>query len=134
MKMQVETNISYFWFWCQSMERVGKWGSVVRLKFICLNPGLERLFSAISRFECRLCGKTLIAPWSYNTKQKLQLIRLYWNIRAPASRWFYYKRLLWNFKYYLVQIKKVSYWLTSKQLMSNQVSVCRDMRFLLAFP
>ena len=40
---------------------------------------------------------------------------LYWNIRASASRWFYYKILLWNFKYYRMQIKKVSYWLTSKQ-------------------
>ena len=56
------------------------------------------------------------------------------NIHASASRWFYYKTLLWNFKYYRLQIKKVSYWLTSNQSMSNHVSLCQDMRFLLALP
>ena len=56
------------------------------------------------------------------------------SIETTTSRWFYYKILLWNFKYYHVQIKKVSYWLTSKQSVSNHVSLCQDMRFLLAFP
>ena len=37
------------------------WGSVLRLEFLCLNPGLERFFSSISKFKCGLCGKTLIA-------------------------------------------------------------------------
>ena len=54
--------------------------------------------------------------------------------RASASRWFYYKILLWDFKYYCVQIKKVSYCFTSKQSVSNHVSPWPDMRFLLAFP
>ena len=72
--------------------------------------------------------------WRYNTKQEQQLIDLYWNICASASRWFYYKTALWNFKYCRVQIEKVSYWLSSKQVMSNYVSLCQDMRFLLAFP
>ena len=35
-------------------------------------------------------------------------------------------------KYCREQIEKVSYWLTSKQSMSNHVSLCQDMRFLLA--
>ena len=71
---------------------------------------------------------TCIKAWSYNTKQEQQLIDLYQNIRAPASRWFYYKILFWSFKYYCVQIKKVSYWLTSKQSVSNHVSLCQDTR------
>ena len=37
------------------------------------------------------------------------------------------------FKYYLVHIRKVSYWLNSKQSVSSYVSLCQDMRFLLAF-
>ena len=57
---------------------------------------------------------------------------LYCNIRASASKWFYFKTLPWNFKYCLVQIE-VSYWLISKQSMSENVSICQDMRFLLAF-
>ena len=65
-----------------------------------------------------------VAAWRYNTKQEQQLIDLYWNIRTSASRWFYYKTLLWNFKYCRVQIEKVSYWLSSKQSMSNHVSLC----------
>ena len=36
-------------------------GSVVTLKFLCLNPSLERFSSTKSRFKCGLCGKTLIA-------------------------------------------------------------------------
>ena len=65
-----------------------------------------------------------------------QLVDLYWNIYASASKWFYYKTLFWNFKYCCVQIEKVSYWLSSKQSMSNHVSVCQDMRyvFLIGFP
>ena len=49
--------------------------------------------------------------WRYNIKQEQQLIDIYWNICASASRWFYYILLHWNFKYYRVQIKSVSYWL-----------------------
>ena len=63
-----------------------------------------------------------------------QLIDLYENIRASARRWFYYKILVWSFKYYRVQIKKASYRLTNKQSLSNHVSLCEDMRFLMAFP
>ena len=37
-------------------------------------------------------------------------------------------------KYYCVQIKKVFYWLSSKQYMSNHISLCQEMRFLLTFP
>ena len=43
------------------MEKRGKWESVVRLKLLCLNPGLERFSSTISRFKCELRGETLIA-------------------------------------------------------------------------
>ena len=39
----------------------GGMGSVVTLKFLCLNPSLERFSSTKSRFKCGLCGKTLIA-------------------------------------------------------------------------
>ena len=39
----------------------GEWRSVVRLKFVCLNLGLGRFSSIISRFKCGLCGKTLKA-------------------------------------------------------------------------
>ena len=39
----------------------GMGGCVVRLQFLCLNPGLERFSSTISRFKCGLWGKTLIA-------------------------------------------------------------------------
>ena len=39
-------------------EGMGEWDKV---KIYCLNPGLERFFSTISRFKCGLCGKTLIA-------------------------------------------------------------------------
>ena len=49
---------------------------------------------------------TSIWLWSYNTKQEQQLIDLHWNIRTSARRWFCHKILLWNFKYYRVQIKK----------------------------
>ena len=75
-----------------------------------------------------------IAAWRYNTKQEQQLIDLYWNIRTSASRWFYYKTLLWNFKYCREQIENVCHWLTSKQSMSSHVSLCQYMSFLLAFP
>ena len=34
---------------------------MVRLKFLCLNPGLERFSSTISRLKCGLYGTTLIA-------------------------------------------------------------------------
>ena len=54
-------------------------------------------------------------------------------IKNNGAKWYYYKKLPWNFKYYRVQIKKVSYWHTSKQSMSNHVSRFQDMRFLLAF-
>ena len=37
--------------------------------------------------------------------------------------WFYYKTPLCNFKYCRVQIEKASYWLPSKQSISNHVSV-----------
>ena len=39
-----------------------------------------------------------------------------------------------EFQYCRLQIEKVSYWLSSKQSMSNHVSLCQDMYFLLAFP
>ena len=35
-----------------------------------------------------------------------QLVDLYWNIYASASKWFYNKTLFWNFKYCCVQIEK----------------------------
>ena len=56
------------------------------------------------------------------TKQLLQsndIKDLSWNLRASASRWFYYKVLPWNFKHYHLQVGNVSYWLTSKQSTSN---------------
>ena len=62
------------------------------------------------------------------------MIDLYGNIRTSSSRWCYDKTLLWNFKSRLVQIENVSYCFTVKQSMSNYVSLCRDIRFLLAFP
>ena len=37
-------------------------------------------------------------------------------MRASASRWFYYKALLWNLKYCCEQIENLSYWLTAEQL------------------
>ena len=77
---------------------------------------------------------TRVQSWRYNIKQEQRLIGLYRNIRASASWWFHYKTLLWNFKYCRVQMKKVSYWLSSKQSVSNHVSLYHDMRFLLAFP
>ena len=46
------------------MGGVGEWGSVVRLKFPCLNPALER-FSATSRLKCEFGGTTLRAQNSY---------------------------------------------------------------------
>ena len=37
-------------------------------------------------------------------------------------------------KDYRVHIENSSHWLTSKQSISNHVSLCQDMCFLLAFP
>ena len=77
---------------------------------------------------------TLLGAWRYNKKQEEKLIHLYWNNCVSASRCFYYKKVVWNFKYYHVQIGKVSCWFTSKQSMSKHVSLCQDMHFLWAFP
>ena len=77
---------------------------------------------------------SLIMLWIYNMKQEQQLTDIFWNIRASASRWFYYKTIHWNFKYSRVQIENAYYWLTENQSMSNQVSLCQGMRFSIAFP
>ena len=65
-----------------------------------------------------------------------QLIDLYWNIRA--SKLLYYDMLLTllqtNFKYCRMQIENVSHWFTVKNSISNHVSLCQGIRFLLAFP
>ena len=57
---------------------------------------------------------------------------LYRNIRTSTSRSFYYKMLLWNFKYYRVQIENVSYWFTSKTILPR-FTVRRHV-FLIGFP
>ena len=61
------------------------------------------------------------------------MIDLYWIIHASVSQCFYYKTLLWNFKYCLVQTENVFYWFTVKQLIFNHVSLCQGMLFLLDF-
>ena len=86
--------------------------------------------------------KVIFSEWNWchhgdiilNRSSNLKISIKTFVFRISASRWFYYKTQLWNFKYYRVQIEKVSYWLTSKQSMSNHVSLCQDMRFLFAFP
>ena len=83
--------------------------------------------------------------WSrrYNTKHQKQLKNPYWNSRDSASRWFYCKTLIWNFKYCRKQIGKcflmvhcqrmndqscfavprrwLSYWVSSKRLILNLI-------------
>ena len=118
--------MTYIKFWCQEV-----WGI-----FLLLLNLSETGESAIP-FNCLLdVHESILSIYHLYAVMHEDIIlnRSKNNNRASASRWFYYKTLFWNFKYCHMQIEKVSYWFSSKQSMSNYVSLWQDMHFLLAFP
>ena len=73
-------------------------------------------------------AKLIDKSWRHNTRPEQQLVDLYWKICASASICFFYRTLLWNFKYYRYLLVHF------KQSMSSHVSPRQDMHFSLPFP